>query len=154
MSTNEELRTELKRRVARGFRNRHDAAALSYDICKFAHETGKEFAAELSEEFRIRVSQLSLEDLLEHHIEYVLSLATAKRDLLYEELHKVFSLCDEIKALRFVGYSIDGPRMAQLNAALQNLFGREADRARMVAEDKCESWKSDWWWYRSNLQKE
>ncbi len=154
MTTNEELRTEIKRSLARGFRNRHDAAALSYDICKFALETGKELAAELSEEFRARVSQLSSEDILEQHIEYVVALATTERYLLYEELHKVFSLCDEIEALRFVGYSIDVQRLEQLNAALRDLFGREADRSRMVAEDKCEPWKSDWWWYRSNLEKD
>jgi hypothetical protein len=137
-----------------GFRNRHEAAALSYDICKCAHEIDRKFAGEVSEEFRARARELSSEDILDSHIEYVVTLATAKRKLLYEELHKVFSLSDEIEALRFMGYEIDPRRLEQLNAALRALFARDAVRVRMVAEDRYEPWKSDWWWYRVNLKRD
>ena len=66
----------------------------------------------------------------------------------YEEMHKLFSLCDEIRAL--VGPSLaeaDGG-IRDLNEALKARFTGEPRKARLVAEDRSDSWNRDSWWYR------
>jgi hypothetical protein len=89
-------------------------------------------------------------NLLERHIKYAIKLASSEEELLYEEMHKLFSLCDEIEALRFLGLKVSPALEKELVKALRLRFKREKRKAHLVAEDRFERWKTGWW-YTENL---
>lgn len=84
--------------------------------------------------------------------EYALKPAESKSDLEYEEMHKLFSLCDEIYALDFLGLPLDVSLRRRFEQGVMRRFERERQKARNVAADKYEWWKEGIWWYDENLK--
>ncbi len=64
---------------------------------------------------------------------------------------KLFYLCDEIEALRVLGFEIGSSEQDSLTDALRVRFAREPEKAKCAAEQNVESWKSRCWWYKVNL---
>ncbi len=93
-----------------------------------------------------------MEDVLANQVEYARRLASAPGELLYEEMHKLFSLCDDVRALRELGLTIGAKELEEMEAALRARFSAEPRHARQVAEDAVEDWNRDWWWYADNLK--
>jgi hypothetical protein len=90
-------------------------------------------------------------DLATTQMNYAINLATAKGDLLYEEMHKLFSLRNEIFALEEMGFSCNESLKKDVDNALMYRFKKEPQKAKMVAEDKLKDWNCDLWWYKNNL---
>lgn len=67
---------------------------------------------ELRERFKERLRESGIDDLLGHQLQYSIRLASAPRTLLYEEMHKLFSLADECHALRSLRF-VSSPELEQ-----------------------------------------
>lgn len=92
-----------------------------------------------------------MKGLIDTQARYAKSLASSPGKLLYEEMHKLFSLCDEIRALRYLGLATATAEYEELEAALRERFSTEREKAKLVAQDKAEIWNRDSWWYAENL---
>lgn len=135
----------------------HQAASLGYEIYASLRTSDlwdSDDAGTLSVEFRSALRQWGLDDLLSHQMQYAIRLAEHPSELLYEEMHKLYSLCDEIRALQELGLVADEALTQKIDAAVARCFQREARKARLVAEDRLKGWKSEWWWYATVLEKE
>lgn len=147
------LRESIRDRLSRPFKTRHQTAALAGDIFELMNRTQNASAetAGYRAAFLHTLELANMTDLLSHQIEYAIRLATDRRDLLYEEMHKLFSLRDEIEALRSLGLVVSEDVISKLEGALKYRFEREPKNARFVAENRHKDWKKDWWWYSVNL---
>jgi hypothetical protein len=111
----------------------------------------KEYQSFLNE-FMQLVEKWDLHDLLERQIRYAIRLAGDEGELIYEEMFKLFCLCDEIVGLKGLGFEVDESLNNELKDALSHRFKREPKNAKLVAEDLYEDWKKDYWWYSENLK--
>lgn len=154
MESPDELRESIEAQLSRPLGRPHFAAALAYDIVELLARCGngaEPDGAQYRSRFLDSLQREGITDLVGEQVAYALRLASYDGDLGYEEMHKLFSLCDEIEALRALGLMFsDGDRRA-LMSALEQRFGREPRKARLVAEDRWEEWKREWWWYAVNV---
>lgn len=56
--------------------------------------------------FKVKVEELGFVDITETQMRYAIRLATYEGELLQEERHKLASLCEEVEALRSLGFSV------------------------------------------------
>ena len=98
-----------------------------------------------------RLPAWGMKDLISTQAAYAKRLASSPGPLLYEEMHKLFSLCDEIRALRYLGLTLTISECEDLEAAIRERFSIERGKAKLVAEDRVERWNREWWWYAENL---
>ena len=87
--------------------------------------------------------------VLDHQMNYANRLSYDKWDLEYEEMHKLFSLADEIWALKALGLPFSRSLYAKFEKGLRHRFEREPGKARLVAEDRVDDWNRDRWWYKN-----
>jgi len=92
-----------------------------------------------------------LTDVLERQLEYACTLATAPRILLFEEMYKLVGLCDEVHALRWLGYEADRELISQFETAVRARFAAERRTAHMAAQHMVQAWNRPLWWYAENL---
>ena len=111
----------------------------------------KQYQDVLDEYIKI-IKKFGLHDLLENQSKYAIKLAGVRRELIYEEMFKLFCLCDEIAGLKGIGFEVEGSLDNELKDALRYRFKREPKKAKLVAEDMFEDWKKDYWWYSENLK--
>jgi len=124
-----------------------------YQMLQTANGAYGDRVASLHEKFMANLNRWDPEGLLRGQVDYATKLANWPGELLYEEMHKLFSLCDTIQALEGLGVE-PRPELAEsYAAAVRNRFTREPHKARLVAEDKLETWKAGFWWYAENLPK-
>lgn len=154
MQSDQESIQSIRAALDRQPRNRHDAAALGYELLSYLrqHCADDRMKDELRRAFQQYIQRHSFDDLLAQHVEYARRIALSAGDLLYEEMLKLFYLCDEIKALSSLGFVIDATEEKALADALRERFAREPRKSQTVAEQNVELWKSDWWWYECNLK--
>lgn len=107
---------------------------------------------ELVNRFLNRLSDWGLNNLLAIQVGYARDLAASPGALEYEEMHKLFSLCDEVWALQVIGVSSDGANLTELESSVKDRFLREPRKARLVAEDRVKEWNRDYWWYSETLR--
>ena len=105
----------------------------------------------LKERYWNSITTSGLEELLTTQMLYAMRLADLSGPLLYEELHKLFSLCDETHALRTLGFQADPTLHERFEQAVRLRFHRQSAEARLVAEDKAATWSVDLWWYAELL---
>jgi hypothetical protein len=105
----------------------------------------------LQEQFRAIADTGPCQDLLSHQLRYGSRLASAPGQLLYEELHKLFSLADDVHALRALGFSADQSLVERFAADLRARFAAQPWPARLVAQDRAQDWNRSLWWYAENL---
>lgn len=147
---------ELKRSARQALQQKskilaHRVSSLAFmifqlhDICGLDDQEVQEIDAM----FRVMASSLGELDLVEHQIKYASRLAEYEGDLLYEEMHKLFSICDEIHALVSLGFGSEEEQMEQLAKSLRSRFNRQPGIASLVADDRREDWNRGLWWYQS-----
>jgi hypothetical protein len=144
----------IRRRLSRTARLPHEAAALGYELFRAMsndHLVAEE-KQELLKEYVKFLERSGMQDLLREQILYAERLALYDGPLEYEEMHKLYSLCDEIKALSQLGLSVSTEMWKRFEDAVAHRLRRESRKARLVAEDKVEPQKKDWWWYKSALE--
>lgn len=67
-------------------------------------------------------------------------------------MHKLFSLMDEVYALRETGHPVDVALLQQMEADVRARFAAQPTVARLVAEDRAADWNRSLWWYADNLR--
>jgi hypothetical protein len=154
MNNVDDLISETQSLLGRPFRRPGQASAAAMNLFLLSqvhHLGGDPRVVELQERFAEALGDLSPEDVLTTQIRYASGLASAPGALLYEEMHKLFSLADEIYALRGLGYVADRELLSQLEIDLRARFADQPRPAHLVAEDKVEDWNHQLWWYAENL---
>jgi hypothetical protein len=131
----------------------NDAAALGYELLAYLRQNcpGDQLESKLRRDFRQYIERNSFDSLFIQHVEYAKRLALSEGDLLYEEMLKLFYLCDEIEALSALGFEMTASEREALSDAVRGRFSREPRKSQMAAKQNVEAWKSDWWWYESGL---
>jgi hypothetical protein len=129
----------------------HQVGAMGFEVYLLvrANDLGEE-GQQLVISFREYVKHNGFENLVQHQIEYVMRII-GYRHLVYEDIHKVFSLCDEIEGLRQLGLEVDDRIYTTYQETLRGWFKKERRKAQLVAQDNVEGWKKEWWWYSENL---
>jgi hypothetical protein len=142
----------LALKLSKPVQKQYEAAAIAAEIVALsarnpglAHDIDS-----LKERFGRSLTAWGLDDLLPRQIQYAIRLARSEGDLLYEEMHKLFSLRDEIDALQSFGLRAEQELEQELEKALRDRFRREGSKAHLVAQDRFEEWKTGWW-YTENL---
>lgn len=105
----------------------------------------------LTEMYLNRLEATGNDGLLNEQVEYAIRIADSEGELEYEEMHKLFSLCEEIHALEYLGLEFGNKLKAQYQQSVRQRFEREKRKAKLVAEDKAEKWKEEFWCYKINL---
>jgi hypothetical protein len=149
-----ELVAEIERELAVPLKSRHTAAVLAARIHRLtlSHPLASAIGGRLEKLLVESIQASGLGDVLGKHIEYAKRLAMASGELEYEEMHKLFSLRDEIEALGAILGSLDEQARGAVDGALRHRFAVEPRKASLVAEDRLEDWKARWWWYEENLR--
>jgi hypothetical protein len=106
---------------------------------------------QLDEAFHRVVRDAGLEDLLNHQLGYAIRVADAPGDLSYEEMHKLFSLADEIHALRELGFEADDSLVGRFEETLRRRFASQPRETRVAAQQNVEPWNQPLWWYAAAL---
>jgi hypothetical protein len=130
------------------------AAAVAEELFRLAEVHGlaaDPVVLELMARFDAALHDAGLADVLEHQLRYANRLANAPGTLLYEEMYKLFGLCDEVHALRSLGYQADQDLISRFEAAVRARFAAERGSANMAALHLARSWNRPLWWYAENL---
>lgn len=101
--------------------------------------------------FKKRLVDWELSDVLDHQMTYAIRLSGWDGELLYEEIHKLFSLCEEIHALKELSLPFSVELYEQFEKSVRMRFQLEPGKARMVAHDKKEDWNVNLWWMKENI---
>jgi hypothetical protein len=129
-----------------------DAAALCGTLDDLVHGLGLGHEPEVQElvvRFMERAHAFGEDSaVLVNQMEYAIRLAEADCELLYEELHKLLSLCDDVFVLEVFGMRADASLKAQFDSVVaERLLRRPRQAAAMAAGDKVVAWKRERWWY-------
>lgn len=150
-----EVLNSVREKLSRQYLRPYQVASLGNSIFRLKNVykklNDKEYQNFINEFMKL-IEKWDLHDLLEGQIEYAIKLAEAGRELIYEEMFKLFCLCDEIEGLKCIGFEVEESLNIELKEALKNRFKREPKKAKLVAEDLYEDWKKDYWWYSENLK--
>jgi hypothetical protein len=153
-STQLQLLDGVRRALERPFRLAHQAGAVAMDLfcLRSLHGlTDDPQVDALVAKFGERLREAELDDLLHHQMRYAVRLASATGPLSYEEMHKLFSLCDQIHAIRSLGLPLESPPIGDFDAAVHDRFAAQRRTAVLVAEDRAEWWNRELWWYAEKL---
>jgi hypothetical protein len=94
------------------------------------------------------LAEHGLHDLLvENQAKYAIRLSEARGELTYEEMHKLFSICDEVWALTKLGLTCEEDLLERFSDSVRDRLKQEPTKARLVAEDRQEPWSRRLWWY-------
>jgi hypothetical protein len=91
--------------------------------------------------------------LANSQMDYAIRLSDSRFDLEYEEMHKLFSLLNQIYAIEKMGFTIDVNKKNEFEKSVRTRFEKEHQKARLVAEDKFDDWNQHLWWFAENLSK-
>lgn len=155
MATIDELLDATGRELSRPLRLPHQAATVAMNLFLLTQVHGlaeDPRVTALQDRFHEALGDRSLDTVLADQLDYASRLATAPGPLLYEEMHKLFSLADEIHALRGLGGVADDVRLRRFDSELRIRLAAQAGPAHLVAEDRAEDWNRDLWWYAENLR--
>ncbi|MBG6130180.1 hypothetical protein IWQ47_001737 [Aquimarina sp. EL_43] len=130
----------------------YHASSLAYDLLLLNNQSDKsQEVLNMNSRFKERLFEWGLNDILNTQFRYAIRIANSEGVLEYEEMHKLFSLCDEIYALEILGISFDNSVKSEFITSVRKRFANERKKASMVAQDKIETWKSNLWWYNENI---
>lgn len=140
------LSQDLSQRIDGGFVNWGHAADVGVEVyleCN-ASSDAKEDAVE---RYRRALVESNCTDVLAQEFEYAISLALADGDLVFEEMCKLYALCETTVALSRLGLSCDAGLTAALPRALRVRIGRQRGVANAAAETTRRGWSKDFWCY-------
>ena len=132
----------------------HLASVVAFEFFLLIYILKEKDEKKIRKLYSVFINQLSnwnLENLLDRQIEYAIKLADSEGKLEYEEMHKLFSLCDEIYALETLGFTKNKKYKLTLEEALKKRFLKEKKKAKLVSEDKVDNWRKELWWYKDNI---
>jgi len=150
----DDLIRETEKAFAGAVRLPHQAGAIAMNlfllstVCRLAKDPR---VADLQEKFRQAIHSAPFEDLLANEVRYASRLARAPGLLIYEEMHKLFSLCDEVHALVALGYEPDEELAQRFEDDVRSRFAAQPKDAHLVAVANAEDWNRSLWWYAENL---
>jgi hypothetical protein len=148
----EDLIDEARRDLARRSARPRDASMVAKALFLLeVYGRGEDpRVAKLRERFHQTFGCIEAE-MLPSLVRYTSRLASSPGELIYEEMHQLFSLLDEAYALRATGYSADQAALQQMYADVRARFAAQPEMARLVAEDRVKGWNSSCWWYADSL---
>lgn len=114
-------------------------------------DLNKDQLDQLQSKFLEKINLHNMSDLMQNQMNYAIKIAESSGELLYEEMHKLFSLCDTIYALENLGLKSDDNLKEAHHKVIKNRLQSEKGKAKMVAEDKQGNRKIDLWWYKEAL---
>lgn len=152
MQSREKLIAIAKTTLLHPVQRASDAAALCGTLDDLVHGLGLGHEPEVQElvvRFMERAHAFREDSaVLVNQMEYAIRLAEADCELLYEELHKLLSLCDDVFVLEAFGMRADASLQAQFDSVVaERLLRRPRQAAAMAAGDKVAPWKLERWWY-------
>lgn len=155
MGTAEDLIQEADEELARPLRLPYQASAIAMVLFELSnvHELADDDrVVALRQRFHDAVEQAELPDVLANQLEYASRLASAPGPLIYEEMHKLFALCDEIHALRSQGFRADDALVRQFEDDVRRRFAAQPQQAKLAAQHNLRDWNRSLWWYAENLE--
>jgi len=149
-----ELIETIKNKIDVQIKLPHQAATIAFElfllIIRDVKSEGKVEA--LLNFFFEQLPIWKLENLTNIQADYAISIAAYNGKLNYEEMHKLFSLCDEIYALEYLGLKIDETKRKELEDKLRYRFSNEKRKAHVAAKQNVEFWNNGLWWYKENME--
>jgi hypothetical protein len=154
MSQLDRLPSHVREQLERPPHNRGQAAVLVRTLVEWLDAQSMSIAGckEIVDAVRQYCATYGFDDLLANQMAYAVRLASAPRDLEYEEIHKLFSLCDEIEALRLFGFDVSEPQDSELFQAITGRFQRQPTKAKQVAKEIWKNRVPNRWWYLNALR--
>ena len=155
MMNKKSLIKSVQEGLTRDIKLPHQACSIAYEIFLLGYALKLEGDSDVKGLITAFVTSLSnweLDDLLIRQVGYAIRLAEADGKLEYEEMHKLFSLCDEIYALEFIGLNFDNDLKIDFEESIRRRFTQEKKKAKLVSEDKAENWQKELWWYKESLE--
>lgn len=153
MKEQHELIKSIEKKMGGSVKLPHQAATIAFEIFKLIIQEIKPNAKTklLLKRFLEQLSIWELDDLHVIQANYAIRISNFKGKLEYEEMHKLFSLCDEIYALEYLGLKLDESKKKELEKSLKSIFSQEKKNATIAARQNVEFWNKNLWWYRENL---
>jgi hypothetical protein len=129
----------------------YQAFWLGMDVFKYVNQYDlwqEEEGLQLINLYSSFLKNNNLEDVVSHQANYAIKLAQTSRLIEYEEMHKLFSIVDELMALKSLGFEIQESLFEEVSRSQRDRFQKEPGKSSLVAEDKVENWNRDFWWYK------
>jgi hypothetical protein len=101
---------------------------------------------ELRRRIEAAVAAASLETLVASKIEYAMRLSDDASDLMFEELGKLYSLCEDVHALLWLGQAAPEALVEAYKASVRGRLTRQWGLARQTAEQVAAAWSRSMWW--------
>jgi hypothetical protein len=131
--------------------NREEAAerAVRLFVLRSAEPPDSGEWAALVQRLRQSIERSDYQDLLRDRVDYALRLTEPVGELVYEEVHKLFSLREQIEALgALFPEGVDRSDVARLDDRIRSALAHNAKAARLVAEDRDDEFWRGFWWYQ------
>ncbi len=145
-----QLVRETRVLLARSFDLPHHVAVVGVNLFTLLHERCGEVEPEIAEllsEFRAKLSAAGFDDIVTRQMNYAIRLANWPGELIYEEVHKLFSLCDAVHELSELGLAVDAGLKSEFEQAVRARSSRQARAMRLAAEDRVNDQNRERWWY-------
>jgi hypothetical protein len=105
----------------------------------------------LAQQLRKSLQQAGFQDLLQDRIQYVSRMTEPSGELLYEEMHKLLSLREQIEALlALLPEEREQHELADLDDGVRAALDANRRTARLVAEDRDDEFWRNFWWYEES----
>ena len=139
---------EIKRKLKQESCMPFQASSIAQTLFLENEQNNNEDTVKLISLFLNKLIEWDLERLWFKQLNYGKAIADSEFDLEYEEMHKLYSLCDEIYCLEKIGLKTNENIKKEFFESIQNRLQKESKKAKLVAEDKIEDWNKDLWWYK------
>ncbi len=130
----------------------HQAATIGFELFLLIIDERKH-NAQLDLLLKLYLEKLPIWGFDNLHVilaNYAILISSFNGELEYEEMHKLFSLCDEIYALDYLGLNLNEEKKNELNKSLRLRFSIQRKIAKIAAIRNVESWSKELWWYKEN----
>ncbi len=132
--------------------NRGASIGLDLFLARAVDELPEAQTAGLLSTLSQRLAECETENLLVNRLEYALRMA-APGQLEYEEVSKLFSVCNEIHALTELGFEAPKRLSEEFEAAVRGKLASIRRISSMVAHSTVADWNRDLWWYKVSMTK-
>jgi hypothetical protein len=154
MRTADDLIEEMQHALGRPLRLPGDAASIALNVFLLTQVHGlaanprvRDLAARLDAAIR----EANLEEVLSNQLRYAIRLGMAPGRLIWEEMDKLLSVCDEIHALHALGFTASDQLQAEFEISVRKRFTSQRAEARIAAGQSVETWNRTMWWFAENL---
>jgi hypothetical protein len=140
----------IEKKITQGLALPYMASETAYElfILLYVLEEDRKHAIQLLEKFHNILQGKKWGSLADHQARYAIRIAEANGTLLYEEMHKLFSLCDEIYAMENLGIILSEDLKNDFEYAIRQRFKKEQMQAQTAAQHNVEDWNKNLWWYK------